>query len=51
MNSGKFTGGSNNKCYPNFILQSLDKMLIMNLEFVSGKSLGGLGREIEVKVT
>lgn len=33
MNSGKFTGGSNNKCYPNFILQSLDKMLIMNLEF------------------
>ena len=33
MNSGKFTGGSNNKCYPNLILQSLDKMLIMNLEF------------------
>ena len=33
MNSGKFTGGSNNKRYPNFILQSLGKMLIMNLEF------------------
>ena len=33
MNSCKFTGGSNNKFYPNFILQSLDKMLIMNLEF------------------